>query len=327
MIEFQTIIDFLQEYGKITIKGNGVITRCPLCGDSKKSKTKKRFSITYENGSAFYNCFNCGRSGTFAELYSELKGVSLSIAINKIETPDFTNIISKLTKPVEKEKNIEKKQTLDDILDVSLSIDDVADGYFKKQYKKILTDFVLFRKIPKEYKLFIAYDGEYKGRIIIPIFENGHIVYFQGRATGPDVDPKYKNPEVVKSHIVMNKEFFKRDEYIIVTEGIIDAWMVENHQGTCVLGGSISKDFLSELYKLTDRGIIIATDNDERGEKERDILINKNPYGKTLRYFVTPGDIKDLNELIIKTNLKVVYSYVVANSKTSWSYQVSKSIK
>ena len=176
-------------------------------------------------------------------------------------------------------------------------------------------DFYKFRKIPEEYNIFIATKGEYKNRIIIPIYKGNDIVYFQGRSISDDI-LKFKNPTVEKSSIIMNIDYFQRDKWIIVTEGIVDAMMVENHQGTCVLGGSISDNFLAELNGCTDKGIVIAVDNDERGEKER----------YKVRYFIPPNPIKDINEYKIKHEITDIYDTLVSNSVDYWTLSVKLSI-
>ena len=326
MIEYQTVTDFLSQFGTLFIKGNNVNMRCMLCGDSKKSKLKKRFNVTYDNGSAFYHCFNCGKTGTFAELVAELKGISLGEAIRSIETIEFCDIEKRLQKECIEVNDIEEVTTIEDlnyILDDCISVDSEVSSYVDKQYKKHLISFIENRKIPKEYNVFVATKGEYKNRYIIPIYHWGDIVYFQGRAMRDDMLPRFKNPEVEKSGIIMNIEHFNKDKFIIVTEGIIDAMALSNHQGTCVLGGSVSDDFLSVLYKSTNKGVIIAVDNDERGQKERDKLIRDSKYGKLLRYYVTPSNVKDLNEHKIKNNIDNMYDEVVSKSVDYWTLSMN----
>lgn len=327
MIQYSTITEFLSQYGQLYIKGNEINMRCPLCGDSKKSVRKRRFNVTYDGGCAFYNCFNCGRSGTFAELVSELKGINIAESIKQIETVEFCDIKKSLTTQPSAAAVVEWKEesNLSDIINDCLTINSEVTGYINTKYKEHLIKFISDRRIPPEYNIFVAIKGEYKSRFIIPVYHNDNIVYFQGRAIHDD-DLKFKNPEIEKSGIIMNRDFFQRDKFIIVSEGIIDAEMVEYHQGTSVLGGSISDDFLNELYKLTDKGIIIAVDNDERGYKERMKLIQSSKYGKTLKYFITPNTIKDLNELRIKMNIGNMYDHIVENCIDYWTLSIRNSI-
>lgn len=321
MIPMEKVIDFLQEYGQLYVKGNKINMRCMLCGDSKKSIRKRRMTITYNNGEVFFHCFNCEKSGTLAELYSELKGVNLYQAIKELDYVEFDNVKKVLSESTSASKLITNKKSdnLNYILDDCLSKDSTVDGYINKQYHKKLLDFIQMRRIPDEYNVYIAIKGEYRGRIIIPIFNNDNIVYFQGRSIKDDF-LRYKNPVVEKSDIVMNIDKFNKDKFIIVTEGIIDAMMIECNQGTCVLGGSITDDFISMLLKHTDKGIIIATDNDEQGHKAKLKLID-GKYGKTLRYFTTPSSIKDLNEYKIKSSISNMYDLVVSKSIDSFNYQ------
>lgn len=330
MIEYQTVTDFLSQFGTLFIKGNNVSMRCPLCGDSKKSKLKKRFNVTYDNGSAFYHCFNCGKTGTFAELVAELKGISLSEAIRSIETIEFSDIEKRLQKECIEVNDIEEVTTIDDlnyILDDCISVDSEATSYIDKQYQKHLIQFIKKRKIPKEYNVFVAIKGEYKNRYIIPIYHWGDIVYFQGREMRDDMLPRFKNPEVEKSGVIMNIEHFNKDKFIIVTEGIIDAMALSNHQGTCVLGGSVSDDFLSVLYKSTNKGVIIAVDNDDRGQKERDKLIDTSKFSNLLYFFIPPPGTKDLNEMVIKgIGGDDIYEYIVSNKINSFNLRMMNSL-
>src|SRR5210317_1165112 len=40
--------------------------RCPICGDSKKSKSKARGWLLEKDNSLFYYCHNCGASHSFS---------------------------------------------------------------------------------------------------------------------------------------------------------------------------------------------------------------------------------------------------------------------
>ncbi len=328
-IRFETVTDFLSEYGQLYIKGNTINMRCMLCGDSKKSLRKRRLSVVCDNGMSFYSCLNCGRSGTFAELVSELKGIPISEAIKQVESIEFDDIKKCLTSHPSAAKIEERIESdLSYIIKDCISINSDVSGIINTKYKEHLIKFIHDRKIPPEYanNIFVAITGRYKSRFIISIYHNNTIVYFQGRAIYDHMEPKFDNPLIEKTGIIMNIEYFQRDKYIIVTEGIIDAMMIENHQGTPVLGGSVSDDFLDKMFKHTDKGIIIAVDNDERGDKERYKLLNDSKYGKMLRYYLTPPPIKDLNEYKIKNNITNMYDTVVNNSVDHFTLSIRNSI-
>jgi hypothetical protein len=75
----------------------------------KKSK-KKRFYLKYspENGGV-YNCFNCGKSGNFIDLYSRIKGIPSNQAFKEVNNYTFSNLKESLKKKKEPKKKERKR--------------------------------------------------------------------------------------------------------------------------------------------------------------------------------------------------------------------------
>jgi DNA primase len=307
-----------------------------LCGDSKISPSKKRFHLDYHNGEPGYHCFNCGAKGSFVKLYSIIMGMSIAEAKKEIYKYDPEQIKKALTEKPNGNGNGKKEyhiRSMDNILDECIGIDTEARGTIEPQYQKLLKKFIEERKIPKNFKIFVATSGRYKGRAIIPIYKDGHIVYFQGRAL-VNIEPKYLNPIVEKSGIIMNEEKFQRDKYVIVTEGLLDAMMIGD-QGTSVLGADIDEYFVKKVGSMTDKGIIVVLDNDETGyeklmgKKKGEGLLNQD-YSNPLKFFIMPkkySHIKDLNQLVSKTNIKNIYQFVVDNSYDKFACKVKLGLK
>ena len=339
MITIEFLHDFIFENcQKVSVSkgGHHFHTRCPLCGDSKKSLSKKRFHVEFNNAQPFFHCFNCGESGSFLELYSKIKCVSISEAKKILYRFDPNYLIQALS-PRKKEKIVEEieYESHDYILDDCIGINTDVSGIIESQYKQELQNFITKRKIPPDVPIFIAYKGDYKNRIIIPIYEDGCIVYFQGRALeDTNYDQKYKNPTLQKGSIILNKEKFDRSKYIIVSEGLIDAFMVGT-QGTSCLGAYVNAYFIESLLKLTDKGVILALDNDETGTDEiRRILgwnkklhrfdnLKEEKWAHKVKYFIMPDkNIKDLGELTLNSNIGDVYLFVVNNSYDQFNVKV-----
>lgn len=74
-------IEYIEKYGRgiegFTKKGNNVWNmRCPLCGDSSKSKFKRRGYILQNKNEKFvYYCHNCGTSISLRELFQETDNI------------------------------------------------------------------------------------------------------------------------------------------------------------------------------------------------------------------------------------------------------------
>lgn len=315
-IYYETIYENIE--GAVDIGDNRIRGRCPFCGDSKKSKLKKRFNITYNNGSPIYKCFNCDKAGNFVELYAFFNDIEYDEAFKKLYKFDVSTIKSTLNKSNRfdekefKENNINCNFILDDCI----SLENAPSGIVFEQYKNVLEKFTYERKIV-DYPLYIAYKGQYKGRIIIPIYENGDIIYFQGRIVHEDgVSVKYRNPRIEKEYIILNRDKFDINKDIVITEGIIDALQVTYHQGTCVMGASLDDIIIKELYKYTKKNIIIALDNDERGMIETSKILKKSEYSHKLLYFFIPDNYKakDLGELNTKYKIDNLYDFIRNNS-------------
>jgi DNA primase len=326
IIPLEIVTDFIYEHCdkvKITKGGTHFNARCPLCGDSKKNPSKRRFHLDWNNGNPGYHCFNCGRHGHFLELYAILEGLdSAEDAEKKLRNfKDLRNIIN--PKPIKRPTKEQSKNYLDLNLDDCISIKDNPQGYIQKAYWNALSKFIHDRDMG-DYPLYVSYRGKYKGRIIIPIYENDTIVYFQARRISDDVEPKYLNPPVEKENIILNREKFDRNKYIIVTEGILDAKRVGD-QGTPILGIDVSRSTIETLSKLTDKGIIICLDNDKPGKERLEKILKEN-FSKTLFFFRMPNkykQVKDIDKLYMDHNIEDIYQFIVDNSFTHFNIQLN----
>ena len=327
MSEQYLIEEFLySNCNKVKRNGDGYILRCPICGDSKKNPNKRRCHVDYYSkyDEWVYTCYNGGcpePSGNIQSLYAHVMGVSWKEANKALsETKyDAEKIKSKLEKKtlfVDEED--EKNDTLDLDLNDCLTLKQKPTGRIQEKYYHLLEQFYIDRYIPIRRNIMICHSGKYKNRFIIPVYENGDLIYFQGRSINNDIEPKYFNPDVIKENIILNKESFDPEKYIIISEGLIDAFMVEDDQGTTCLGASVSDEFLEKIVPLSRKGIIIALDNpklDESGYNNYKKIIEKSKFSKKLKYFFMPiEDVKDLNDFRLRDKSVNVYDFIVENS-------------
>lgn len=327
MINYDIFSELGSQIENVLIKdyGKHFHGRCPFCGDSKKNKNKKRFHLKYNNGNPGFNCFNCGVHGSFIELYSYMKGISIHETIKILNKFDIKDIKNRLKTKKNKKETI-KKPDFKWILKDCISDDKNTNSLYLNRYIKYIKDFKIKRKIPKEKKIYFAYKGEYEGRIIIPIFENKKLIYFQARAISNNIEPKYKNPPLNnlsfrKENIIYNYKNFNKNKPIIITEGLLDTISIGN-QSTTILGSSITNNFIDNLLKLTNKYLILAYDNDKKGLKELTNFLINSEYSKIMKYFLMPNELKiykDLNEVLIDdknniNNRNELYNIVLDNS-------------
>ena len=307
-----------ENFQLVTIQsGTRFHARCPLCGDSAKDRQKKRFHLDYNGGNPVWHCFNCDKgSKSFMTLYCKVLGIDYKTAYKKLFKYDSKKYKERL-KPVRVKpaKIINEPNNFNWILqDCKLDV----GSLMYDTYKRLLEEFRAERMIPDKYDLFLAHRGKYKGRVIIPIYDaQRDIIFFQGRSLPAlDLEPKYLNPVTEKSMIVLNESVFQKDKYIVVTEGIIDAFMVGG-QGTACLGVKMSDEFLKRLLSSTDKGVILVFDNDDAGMEALTHFMYVNKYKERVRYFLMPEkyrDYKDINNIVVERNIKDIYDFVVKNS-------------
>ena len=114
--------------------------RCPICGDSKKSKTKARAYLYRVKNDMFYKCHNCSASHNLANF---IKVVDRKIYDQYIlerykgNKPATENLFDKFKTNTKEKLNFTPLRGLK-------SFDTIDDEHPAKQY-------LLNRKIPKDY--------------------------------------------------------------------------------------------------------------------------------------------------------------------------------
>lgn len=315
MLDLGFVHGFVQENFPntlITRNGTHFNFRCPFCGDSEKNKYKRRFHLQYDSETDIYfQCFNCYIKGSFYDLYAEMSGVSSEEAykeLNKFNADFIKKRLLEKNKIDKKILNFHTSNNFSSFLKKKcLKEGDKTDSKIDEILLEALRRFKEKRKITNE--LYVCNSGTFNKRIIIPIFEDGRCVFFQGRRIVDTMEPKYLNPSTEKENIILNKGIFEKDRYIIVVEGILDAFTI-GPQGTTCLGAHISDAFIGELFKYTDKGVIIALDNDKTGIQRMYDIIKKSDYNKRLNYFFLQN-YKDLNEAYVENDISDIYKYVV----------------
>lgn len=319
-IEKYKVEEILYQYcGQIKSNSDGWVIRCPFCGDSKKNPNIKRCHVDYypEADNYVFFCYNggCNESGSIYKLYAHLKGITYDEAKKELDdnTYSYTKLKNKFKKRQEEEI---KKDNILKNLDISsyglIGINSKTYSKREERYQKILKEFVEDRCV--NIKCFISTTGKFENRIIIPLYQDGKLVYFQGRRIKSTMENKYLNPVVDKSNIIPNINNLIPDDDIIIAEGILDMYSIE-YNYTCCLGAYISDDFLDQIFNISKNNVIIALDNDDAGRLQINKMIKESKYGKRLKYFFMPYvDIKDLNQLKQEREIRNIYDFIKENS-------------
>ena len=205
--------------------------RCPVCGDSKKNKSKTRGYLYSVKSDVNFRCHNCGSSMTFNNFLKKIDPVVHRQYIMErfkegttgrstvVEDPKF-----EFKKPIFKRK-----------IDLPLcSTVKAASEYLNKRKLNpnkfyYAEDFSAFVKTFK-----VKYDNLYKERrIIIPLYYEKNLIGFQGRSLDSS-SIKYitimLNDDSPKIYGI---DQVQKDQNVFVTEGPFDSTFIRNAIAMC----------------------------------------------------------------------------------------------
>jgi hypothetical protein len=277
--------------------------RCPLCGDSKKSRTKKRGYFYGRGAGVFYSCKNCGESTTLKSmlwrldrrLYDEYQVESFVNAPERTEIAPASTLEAVL---VLSDDDCEVK-----LLKLSMLDDEhPARRYLKKRL-------VPESKLDRVYWTDAFYDyvntmipGKFddkalkrdKGRVVFPFTtRDGKIYGCSGRAIDDD-SLRYisvKWVEEIPKSFGMDRVDWGRE--IRAFEGQIDSLFVDN--AMAVAGGDVHS-----LDLPLDR-TVFCWDNEPRNREV--VRMVDRAIERGLRVFLWPenwwGLGKDINDLVL----------------------------
>lgn len=283
--------------------------RCPICGDSRKSKTKARGYILGKNGTYMYTCHNCNVSMPFSKF---LETVDPAAAVEYRREKFLEKRGNSTEKIVEPEPDISKFITpkfikysaLADLRKISqLELNHPARRY------------VVSRKIPNRYhaKLFYApkfktwtnklkpnkFDPEKIGkdepRLLIPfVDQNGNLFGYQGRAFG-DTEPRYIT--IILDELkprVYGLDAVDLKKHVNIVEGPIDSMFVTN---CLAMGGSHLDKTVSSLG-LQPQNVTIIYDNEPRNKEIVAAVEKAINNGYNVCIWPDNHEYKDINDMI-----------------------------
>ena len=208
--------------------------RCPVCGDSKKKKTKTRGYLYRAKDMMLYRCHNCGLSTTFGKLLERLD----SEIYKRYILERYSNGEQRHTMHDDIEYQsvvIKQKHLLQTLKTVSrLSFEHPVRDYLKRRMIPedkwnelyLVNNFMTFVNgiIPNKFPN-VKSDHP---RLLIPFYdEKGKLFGFQGRAFGKET-PKYITIMLDNMPKLYNLDKVNLSEKVYVTEGPIDAMFIDN---------------------------------------------------------------------------------------------------
>jgi|TARA_B100000287_G_scaffold79676_1_gene71961 predicted RNA-binding Zn-ribbon protein involved in translation (DUF1610 family) len=272
------------------IKSNLYNFRCPICGDSKKNKSKTRGYLYAMKADVNFKCHNCGASMTFSNFLKQLdpalhkqyiferfktnssgRGTVIEEPIFKFEAPKFKTKI-KLPKASDHPRPAGY---------LAARKLDAENFYYAEEFKKFVNSLKPTFDSTK-------YDEE---RIVIPLYYEKNLIGLQGRAIDPN-PVKYLtvmfNDDAPKIYGLDN---IRRDAPVYVTEGPFDSAFIRNAIAMCGADADVRRWGISDPVWIYD--------NEPRNREITNRLSKTIDSGDKVVIWPESIDDKDINDMVM----------------------------
>ena len=304
----------LEKFKKV--KPNLYNFRCPLCGDSKKNKSKTRGYLYNIKADINFRCHNCGASMTFSNFLKQLDPVIHKQYVFERFKNNSTGRGTVVEEPTFKfeEPKFKTKLSIPSCFEVRRGREYLESRRLDPQRFYWAEDFAGFvnsikptfgSNVPKE------------SRIIIPLYYKKDLIGIQGRSVDPSPVKYITTIFYDDAPKIYGLDNIRQDAPVFVTEGPFDSTFISNSIAMCGADADVRRWGVSDpvwIYDNEPRSKEIVkriSDTIDRGEKV--VIWPNNIYEKDINDMVLAGhDVQS----IVESN---VYDGLEANLKfTTW---------
>jgi len=262
--------------------------RCPICGDSKKNKTKTRGYLYTVKADVNYRCHNCGASMTFSNFLKELDPVVHKQYVFERFKQGTTGRGTVVEEPVFKFDTPKFNTTVD--LPLASTVD-ISRTYLERR-KLDPTKFYYAER-------FVEYvnshnqnmDVKEHPRIIIPLYYEKNLVGVQGRALDSNSVKYITTIFYDDAPKIYGLDSIRRGAPVFVTEGPFDSTFIRNSIAMCGADGDVRKWGVSTP--------VWVYDNEPRSKEITERISKTIARGESV--VIWPSNIheKDINDMVL----------------------------
>jgi len=270
--------------------------RCPICGDSEKSKSKARGYLYGVKNNTNYKCHNCGLSLSFnnflkqfdSDLYKEYSLEKFKEGHTgknfTVKEPEFN---------FQKPKFIRKVESNDLLKIPKASTNSDAKKYLES--RMIDSDKFYYVDKFKEWTNTMVHtfdNTKYdEPRIIIPLIYNNKFVGYQGRSLGSS---KVKYITVMlddDAPKIYGLDTIRKDAPVFVTEGPFDSTFIRNSIAMC------GADAAVDMWGISNP--VFVYDNEPRNKQIVDRIAKTIDKGYQVVIWPDNINLKDINDMVM----------------------------
>lgn len=272
------------------VKANLYNFRCPICGDSKKNKSKTRGYLYTSKANTNFKCHNCGASMSLNNFLKKVDPVvQKQYAMEKFKE-GFSGRNFVVNEP---EFKFEAPKFKRKLKLPKCSEDSRSEGYLTAR-KLNPKDFYFaenFKKFANSLKPTFESEEHDEMRIIIPLYYEKNLIGFQGRSLGPS---KVKYITVMlddDAPKIYGLDNIRTDAPVYVTEGPFDSTFIRNAIAMCGADADVSRWGISNP--------IYIYDNEPRNREITNRISKTIDAGYSVVIWPESIDDKDINDMVI----------------------------
>jgi hypothetical protein len=282
------------------VRANLWNSRCPICGDSQKNKSKKRMYIYAKKQDLFVKCHNCGYGSNLGNFIKQLdphlhdqyvmeRYSQGQTGRGKTKAPEFHF----------KKPKFKSRPTTIKLPSIgSLTHTHHARLFYEgRLIPNTFLEKVFYAEDFKEWAMSVSeidYSnlGKEEPRMVIPFYDTeGKLIAAQGRALGSH-ELRYITIKVTEdSTKVYGLERWNPEDTTYIVEGPIDSMFLPNC--LAVAGGDL------QSIKLDKKQCVLIFDNEPRNIHTVKKLMNAIEDGWSVVIWEKEKKFKDINDLII----------------------------
>ena len=299
--------------------------RCPICGDSKRNKSKTRFYFYEKKGGFFVKCHNCDFGTTLSKFLEQFdRGIHEQYTLEKYRSGTTGRNESEPEYKFAEPKFGKCRASTEDVEREPLCVGLSSLSELQEDHPAVV--FLLDRQIPRDKHHLLYFAPNFgawaktidpdmqlgnEPRLIIPIVHEGRLIGANCRSFDPKSASRYINLRKEKSE---DRMWFGLDRVdstrpVVVVEGPLDSLFLPNAVAIIGLGKCVT------LPKELGSDPIFALDNEPRNRElvktMQELLANK----RTICVWPNTVAEKDINEMILAgTSAETIHKTIMENA-------------
>ena len=272
------------------VKPNLYNFRCPICGDSKKNKSKTRGYLYVVKANTNYRCHNCGASMSLNNFLKQVdpavhkqyvferfktnstgRGTVVEEPTFKFEEPKFkTKLSIPLCSEVQRGREYLEKRRLDP-----------EKFYWAEDFTGFVNSIkpTFGSNVPKE------------SRIIIPLYYNKNLIGVQGRSLLPNSVKYITTIFYNDAPKIYGLDTIRKSSPVFITEGPFDSTFIRNSIAMCGADGDVGKWGVSTP--------VWVYDNEPRSKEITSRISKTIAEGGSVVIWPTNIYEKDINDMVL----------------------------